>query len=78
MGTWAFRLIRTPRGVAVHHVYWDEGKTDPVSCGATPFVAEAADVDELRFFLEKIMSDAMEKPILDGAYFGLGGSDVQT
>ncbi len=42
--TWAFRLISTPTGVAVHHVYWEAGAEHPTSCGATPFVAEAANV----------------------------------
>lgn len=69
--TWGFRLIRTPNGVAVYHVYWTEGSELPVACGATPFVAEAADVEDLRFYLQRILDDAMQNPILDGKAFGL-------
>ena len=48
-----------------------EGSEDPDSCSATPFVAEAADVEDLRFFLQRILDDAMQNPILDGKSFGL-------
>lgn len=73
--TWAFRLIRTPNGVAVHHVYWSESSGSPVSCSATPFVAEAADIEDLRFLLQRILDDAMQNPILDGSSLGLVDSE---
>ncbi|WP_417393987.1 hypothetical protein [Gimesia chilikensis] len=75
--TWNFRLMRTPKGVAVHYFYYSEGSSKPVSCSATPFVAEAADVDDLRFLLQKIMDDAMENPVLDGVELGFFESDQE-
>ena len=75
--TWNFRLMRTPRGVAVHYFYYSEGSSKPVSCSATPFVAEAADVDDLRFMLQKIMDDAIENPVLDGVELGFFESDQE-
>lgn len=69
--TWGFRLISPPTGVAVHHVNWEAGAEHPTSCGATPFVAEAANVGDLRFLLEKILQDALQNPVLDGASMGL-------
>lgn len=75
--TWNFRLMRTPKGIAVHYCYYSEGSSKPVSCSATPFVAEAADVDDLRFLLQKIMDDAMVNPVLDGVELGLFESDQE-
>ncbi|MCA9029414.1 MAG: hypothetical protein KDA69_12895 [Planctomycetaceae bacterium] len=68
---WSFRLIRTARGVAVHHVYLEENADAPTSCGETPFVAEAETVEDLRFLLKKIQDDALGNPVLDGTTFGL-------
>jgi len=73
---WAFRLVQTPQGVAVHHVYFDDGADSPISCAATPFVAEAADVDDLRSYLELILKDAFQNPVLDGRNLGLFDADL--
>jgi hypothetical protein len=70
--TWNFRIIRTPVGVAVHHVYCNEAG-DMISCGATPYVAESYTIEELRNQLELILFDAFEKPVIDGSFFDLPG-----
>ena len=75
---WAFRMIQRPNGVAVHQVYCPEGGENPSSCSATPFVVEAADVDDLQFLLERILKDAMQNPILDGRSLGLFDSEQQS
>ncbi|MEZ5940139.1 MAG: hypothetical protein R3C18_02025 [Planctomycetaceae bacterium] len=69
--TWSFRLIRTARGVAVHHVYCEENTDAPTSCGETPFVAEAETIEDLKFLLQKIQDDAFGNSVLDGKTFGL-------
>ena len=53
----------------MHHVYFEEGAA--ISCGLAPFVAEAANVDDLRLYLEQILMDAFQNPVLDGRELGL-------
>lgn len=71
--TWNYRIIKSEDGyLALHEVFYDEDG-NPSSCTEKP-VSFIADPDEgiegITISLERALSDAKSKPILDMDVFG--------
>ena len=71
--TWNYRIIKNEDGyLALHEVFYDDDG-NPSSCTEKP-VSFIADPDEgikgITISLERALSDAKSKPVLDMAMFG--------
>ncbi len=66
--TWNYRLIRFPTHIALHEVHYEDG--EPVSRTIEPatFVSETA--EDLIAGLERALSDAKTRPVLDADEIG--------
>lgn len=66
--TWNYRLIRFPNHIALHEVFYEDGR--PMSRTIDPATFAAEDAADVIAGLERALSDAKTRPVLDADEIG--------